>query len=338
MRRSLVGAAALMAGAVGGAVLGYLAERTVIDPAVGPATAPAPRVDRRTVSAPDGTALAVCASGPADAPRVILVHGLSLTQEIWGAQREALEPTFRVVSFDLRGHGDSADAAGGDYSASALGSDVIAVLDAVAGRPSLLVGHSMGGMAVLAGLGDRPGTTDGQVAGVALVNSAASAVVSGLGGGSLLAGVSFVRERVRSSLLGRMVYGGLDADGVPRGNDLTTVVTRMLGVGPNGREQAVELVRRLVLASRPHVAGELWRTAGTLDLRDVARGLRVPALVIGGTRDRVLPIHHSRRLAATLADVELMELTDVGHVSMLERPDEVSAALSDFARRVLDPH
>ena len=335
MRRSLLGAAALTAGAVGGAVLGYLAERTVIEPVVDPTSTEQPEVEASTITAPDGTRLAVCASGPLDAPRIVFVHGLSLAQEIWTAQRRALETTYRVVTFDMRGHGDSDDAAAGDYDASAIGADVTAVLDAERGHPCVVVGHSMGGMAVLAGLDERPDLVGDQVTGVVLVNTAASAVVSGLGGGSVAAGIAFLRERARSSLLGRMVYGGLDADGNPRGNDLTTVVTRMLGVGPDGREDAVETVRRLVLGSRPHVAGELWRTAGTLDQLDVARALSVPVLVIGGGRDRLLPLHHSRRLAETVPDVELLELSDVGHVAMLERPDEVSTALAAFARRVL---
>ncbi|HSJ46275.1 MAG TPA: alpha/beta hydrolase [Euzebyales bacterium] len=337
MRRSLLGAAALTAGGVGGAVLGYFAERTVIEPVSEPTSAALPKVETSMVTTPDGTRLAVSASGPADAPRIVLVHGLSLAQEIWTAQRGALETTYRVVTFDMRGHGASDDAAAGDYDAAAIGSDVTAVLDAERDHPCIVVGHSMGGMALLAALGDRPDLVGDQVVGVVLVNTAAAAVVSGLGGGSVAAGIAFLRERARSSLLGRMVYGGLDAEGNPRGNDLTTVVTRLLGVGPSGREDAVETVRRLVLGSRPHVAGELWRTVGTFDQLAVAQALSVPALVIGGGRDRLLPVHHSRRLAETLPDVELVELPDVGHVAMLERPDEVSAALTAFARRVLTP-
>jgi pimeloyl-ACP methyl ester carboxylesterase len=335
MRRPLLGAVALTAGAVGGAVLGYLAERTVVDPAEGSGTTTRPRVRRSTITAPDGTRLAVQTSGPTDAPRVVLVHGLSLTQEIWTAQRHALDATYHVVTFDLRGHGDSDDAAQGDYDEAAIGSDVVAVLDAHRGYPCVVVGHSMGGMALLAALGDRPDLVGDQVAGIVLVNTAAAAVVSGLRGGSMAAGIAFVRERARSSLLGRMVYGGLDAEGNPRGNDLATVVTRMLGVGPNGGDDAVKTIRRLVLGSRPYVAGELWRTIGTFDRLEVVQTLEIPALVIGGDRDRLLPMHHSRRLAEALADGELLELADVGHVAMLERPDEVNVALVAFVRRVV---
>jgi pimeloyl-ACP methyl ester carboxylesterase len=190
-------------------------------------------------------------------------------------------------------------------------------------------------MAVLAALADRSDLIGEQVAGVVLVNSAASAVLAGLGGGSLAAGVTFLRQRARSSVFGRMIYGGLDAEGNPRGNDLATVVTRMLGVGPDGRADAIDLVRRLVLDSRPHVAGELWRTAGTVDLLGSARTLTVPSLVVAGSRDRVLPPHHSQRLADALPDAELLTLPEVGHVAMLERPAEFNALLEAFARRVL---
>lgn len=337
MRRSLLGATALAVGAVGGAVLGYLAERTVVEPVSDDAELPEPATERSTVRAPDGTELAVCASGPPDAPRILLVHGLSLSQEIWAAQRAALSRTWRVVSFDLRGHGDSADAVGGDYGASALGADITTVLDELGGERCVIVGHSMGGMAVLAGLADRPELVGRRVAGLVLMNTAASAVLSGFGGGTAAAGIAFVRERARSSLAGRLIYGGLDAEGRPRGNDLATVVTRLLGVGSQTPPGAVELVRRLVLGSRPHVAGQLWRTVGMVDLLEAARVVDVPALVVAGERDRVLPAHHARRLVEALPDAELLPLPDVGHVAMLERPDLITDAVDRFAARVLVP-
>jgi pimeloyl-ACP methyl ester carboxylesterase len=336
MRRSLLGVAALAAGAVGGAVIGYVAERTVVDPADEPAApADGPPQRPRDVLADDGTRLSVLDSGPREAPAVVFVHGLSLTHEIWTLQRRALQQTYRVVTVDLRGHGDSDDAASGDYSAEALGGDVCAVIDTLVGQRCVVAGHSLGGMAVLAALNRRPDLLEHQIAGVALVNTAASAVIAGLGGSSIAAGIAFLRERARSTPIGRVLYGGLDDDGLPRGNDLATLVTRAFGVGAASSEEAVRQVRRLVLDSRPHVSGALWRTIGTLDQIAVARGITVPTLVVAGARDRVLPMRHSRRLAEALPDAELVVLPDVGHVAMLERPDVVSALIDGFARRVL---
>lgn len=365
MRRSLLGAAALAAGAVGGTVLGYLAERTVVDPAAEllPDSGDG-AVERRDVRSADGTRLTMLSSGPPDGHDILLVPGLSLTHEIWTDQRTGLHDRYRVTALDLRGHGDSDDAVSGDYSTAALGADVVAALEALAGgtgasvaaggtarqagdapaaggrevrgdRRCVVVGHSMGGMAVLAALQGRPDLMERQVAGVCLVNTAAAAIISGLRGGSIAAGIAFVRERARSTPVGRVLYGGLDDAGLPRGNDLATLVTRTLGVGPRAPAQAVVKLRRLVLDSRPHVAGEMWRTAGTVDLLAAAAAVTVPVLVVAGGHDRVLPVHHSRRLAETVADAELVELAGVGHVAMMERPDEITALLERFARRVL---
>jgi pimeloyl-ACP methyl ester carboxylesterase len=359
MRRPLLGAVALAAGTVGGAVLGYLAERTVVEPAAEPEPEhDVAGVEQHDVVSVDGTRLAVQASGPLDAPRILLVHGMSLTHEIWEAQRRELDGRYRVVTVDLRGHGNSDDAVSGDYSAEALGADVCAVIAALAAWPVVVVGHSMGGVAVLSALTARrdPVTPKGrpdaaapdgvdaaatapetlQIAGVVLINTALSAVISGLRGGTVAAGIAFVRERARSTRAGRIIYGGLDASGLPRGNDLATLVTRTLGVGADAPEEAVRKVRRLVLDSRPHVAGEMWRTAGMLDQIEAARQLTAPMLIIAGGRDRVLPVHHSRRLATMAADAELVELEGVGHVAMLERPAEVTSLIDGFVRRVLD--
>ena len=91
----------------------------------------------------------------------------------------------------------------------------------------------------------------------------------------------------------------------------------------------------VVPEGRPHVAGEMGGAAGTVDLLAAAAGITVPVLVVAGGHDRVLPVHLSRRLAETVADAELVELADVGHVAMMERPDEVTALLDRFASRVL---
>lgn len=335
MRRSLLSAAALAAGAVGGAVLGFVAERAVVDPLAEPEPDDDDAGVTTDVTAPDGTRLTVRTSGPADADCILLVHGLSLSNEIWAAQRAGLQRRYRVLTLDMRGHGASDEAAGGDYSAEALGSDVAAALDTLEAHRCVVVGHSMGGMAVLAALAARPDLLVDRVAGVCLVNTAAASIIPGLRFGSVAAGVAFVRERALSTRLGRAIYGGVDEAGLPLGNDLATVVTRVLGVGVDAPEQAVRKVRRLILDSRPHVAGELWRTVGTVDLIAAARAVRVPALVIAGVKDRVLPAHHSRRLVEALPDAQLVELDDVGHVCMLERPDDVTALLDTFAGRVL---
>src|SRR5690242_3501037 len=127
------------------------------------------RADRTAlVVADDGVLLSVEEVGPTDAPlTVVFVHGYSLSMASWTFQRQALgaelatangsRPTARLVFYDQRGHGSSARGPAEHATVEQLGRDLDAVLTARAPRgPVVLVGHSMGGMTVLALAAQRP--------------------------------------------------------------------------------------------------------------------------------------------------------------------------------------
>jgi pimeloyl-ACP methyl ester carboxylesterase len=87
--------------------------------------------------------------GDPDAWPVLLMHGGGQTRHAWGGTARTLaEHGWRAVSIDLRGHGDSEWALNGDYSFTAYSSDCVAVSDEL-GRPPVLVGASLGGVAAM---------------------------------------------------------------------------------------------------------------------------------------------------------------------------------------------
>jgi pimeloyl-ACP methyl ester carboxylesterase len=87
--------------------------------------------------------------GEPDAWPVLLMHGGGQTRHAWGNTAARLaEAGWRGVSIDLRGHGDSEWALNGDYSFTAYAADCVAVADAL-GRPPVLVGASLGGVAAM---------------------------------------------------------------------------------------------------------------------------------------------------------------------------------------------
>jgi pimeloyl-ACP methyl ester carboxylesterase len=97
-------------------------------------------------TAEDGTEIAYEATG--DGPPVVLVHGITDSHRDWAPVVERLSPTHRCIALDLRGHGESGDAA--DYSALSMATDIAAVVAAEGLDAPVVVGHSLGAVAVSA--------------------------------------------------------------------------------------------------------------------------------------------------------------------------------------------
>ena len=92
----------------------------------------------------DGIELNVVVEGPEAGPPVAFLHGVSGSLRTYGWLPPEITEGRRILKIDLRGHGDS-DRAPGTYVLERYGADVVAVLRVVAGRPAVLVGHSLGG-------------------------------------------------------------------------------------------------------------------------------------------------------------------------------------------------
>ncbi|MFN8232149.1 MAG: alpha/beta fold hydrolase [Actinomycetota bacterium] len=97
------------------------------------------------------------AAGDPAAPVLLFAHGFSLDLSTWSEQWPELSARYRCVLMDHRSHGASGPAADGDLTLRAMGRDLAAVLEAVSPDvPAIVVGHSMGAMAILALAEMRP--------------------------------------------------------------------------------------------------------------------------------------------------------------------------------------
>lgn len=293
-----------------------------------------PPEDVGPVTSFDGTALAVRAAGDPDAPVVLLAHGFSLDMSVWCDVWPGLTAEFRVVAMDHRSHGRSGRAAHGDLSLRAMGRDIAAVLEAVSpSRPAVVVGHSMGAMAVLAMAEQRPELFGPRVSGVVLIGGASSALLRGAMGSVTellrprLGSLSAVAERVdrlRKAVLASPV-------------DVGAVVARVTQFGPDTPKHVVDHV----VALAQHTASEVW-TDGLpelmeMDLRHAVPRVRVPALVVVGEFDRVTPPAAAVELAGALPEGRLVVLEGAGHMPMLECPADLERELRAFARVALGP-
>jgi pimeloyl-ACP methyl ester carboxylesterase len=330
--------------AASGAV-GLAAERYVVGRArLRPDTArlepffdlPADRV--RRVVADDGVPLHVEEVGPADAPiTVVFCHGYTQQMAVWHYQRQALaeENPGRLVFWDLRSHGRSGRGAPERATIDQLGQDLSAVLDAVVPRgPVVLVGHSLGGMTIMALADQRPELFGDRIVGVALIGTSAGALAKiTFGLPSAVAPVTRVvlpwltrGVRTRPQVFERT--RGL-------GPDLTFVVARKLAFGDGDISPAlVDFVAKLVADTPVDVIAEFYDTFTTHDKLKALGVLRdVEVLVLAGTQDRMTPVQHSEAIAAALPDAQLALVEGAGHMVVLERAPLVTLHLRALVNR-----
>ncbi|MDN3293057.1 alpha/beta hydrolase [Streptomyces ficellus] len=275
----------------------------------------------RVISA-DGSPIHAEVYGPEGAPAVVLVHGWTCSTRFWAAQVRDLSADHRVVVYDQRGHGRTPAVGRAGYSTDALADDLEAVLAAPLepGEKALLVGHSMGGMTLMAAAG-RPGWR-AHAAAVLLCSTGPSRLVAE----SLVLPLRAGRLR---TWLTRAVLGAR----APLGpvTPLSKALLKYATMGPGSAAERVAECARIVHAC-PRAVRVAWsRVLAELDVEANVRKLTVPAAVIVGTADRLTPPVHARALAAALPDcVGLEELAGVGHMTPVEAPEAVTARIRDL--------
>jgi pimeloyl-ACP methyl ester carboxylesterase len=280
--------------------------------------------ERMTVVAADGTELAVTVHGPSDAPTLVLVHGWTCAQRFWTLQIQALRSETRVVTYDLRGHGDSARAASGDYSIDAFASDLDAVLRATvpAGERSVVAGHSLGGMTIVAWAGQHADEVRERLSAAALINSGMGDLITE----SLVVRTPTALKRLQGAL-GRAFLSAR----APLPRSTTPVshrVIRRLALSPAASPAAVAFCEELVLSCANDVRAACGGTLSELDMYEAVSRLAVPTVIVAGAADRLTPPVHSEKLAETLPVlVGEVLIPNAGHMSPVSDAEHVNEAL-----------
>lgn len=275
------------------------------------------------------------------APTVVFCHGYCLSQDSWHFQRAELRGDVRTVHWDQRSHGRSARGHAQIEGTEAvaietLGRDLKAVLDAaVPEGPIVLVGHSMGGMTVMA-LADRfPEYVAERVVGVGLIGTSAGQ----------LSEVAFGLPSLGVKAFHRFAPGVLKAMGaqselVEKGRRATAdlfagLVKRYSFGSPKDVDPGVaRFAERLIEATPIDVVAEFFPAFAVHDkTAALAAYDGVPALVLSGDRDLITPADHSRTIGELLPAAELVCVQDAGHLVMLERPEIVNERLTALVER-----
>jgi pimeloyl-ACP methyl ester carboxylesterase len=268
---------------------------------------------------------------------VVFCHGYSLTMDSWHFQRAAYRGLVRTVFYDQRSHGRSGRSTPGHATIEQLGRDLERVIETVApDGPVVLVGHSMGGMGVIALAEERPDLFGSTVVGVALVSTTAG----GLDPSRLIVPMlpATVGGEVAARLVAALARGHRQVDGVRRlGRSVAMVATDQLSFGDDVPAAYVEFVDSMLSATPFEVVAEFFPNFRTLDkFHTLAALAEVPTAIICGTKDKLTTIGHSRKLHAHIPGSTLMECEGAGHMVILERHDQVNAELDQLLAAAAD--
>jgi pimeloyl-ACP methyl ester carboxylesterase len=344
-KRRGFGLAALATGAVGAAVAGALAAE---HRAVGRARSlPDPFVDEPLgllhtegldVLASDGVELHVEVDGTLDAPlTIVFSHGFTLSMDAFHFQRRDLGDLGRLVFYDHRSHGASGRSDPKRCTIDQLGQDMYDVLQAVApSGPVVLVGHSMGGMTILA-LADRhPELFGDRIVAVALLSTSTGELAT------TIAGVPGWASRIVNPAVPQVAKlvrrrATLLERNRKLGTDFAFVATRYLSFGPDVPPSLVAFMEKMLLATSIEVMSEFFDTFLSHDKLKALEVLRgIPVLISCGARDVLTPLAHSKVMATALPDAELQEIPGAGHMAKIDRYPVINAALRRLVARATE--
>jgi pimeloyl-ACP methyl ester carboxylesterase len=261
-----------------------------------------------------GDNLQVREDGARSRPAIVLLHGFDGSLRWWDAITPILSPRYRVIRFDLLGHGGSSKPSGG-YSMEHQAQLVDEALGRIGVHRALIVGHSMGGLVATA-LAARDRRL---AAGIALIDSPPNASAGQLPFIARLGFVPLIGEATRTLATNGMVSNGLASAFAP---------------GYKVPRRFVADFWRMTYTSYASSHDQDRRYLQRESLTRRLTALRVPLLVIYGTRDQIIAPTAMRDFTS-VPSAQIVPIAAAGHSPMVERPFAISRLLLSFAAQAL---
>jgi 3-oxoadipate enol-lactonase len=245
--------------------------------------------------------------GPQNAIAVIFIHPFGLDHTIWKEQQQFLSENYRVISYDVRGHGQSG-IGNGHYFIDLFAEDLIKLMDHLHIEKAVLCGLSMGGYIALRA-------------------------------------VSLFPERVLGLMLcDTKSYGDTNEDKIRRFEQIRQIKTN--GVLAFAADAGLNLFRKETLENNfekvslilekleknnPDALCEtLLALASRVDTSEYLKNINVPTLILTGEKDKeILPLD-AQYLNHFIAGSSLCSIPDSGHLSNLENPEVFNTTISGF--------
>jgi 3-oxoadipate enol-lactonase len=241
---------------------------------------------------------------------VVLLHGYPFNRSLWNEQVAALSNSYRVITPDLRGSGES-DASNGAATMNQMAQDVAALLDQLEISRAVIGGLSMGGYVTLAFYKQFPS----RVRALVLADTRAQADTEE---------AKQTRSQQAEKALAEGMAGIADAM-LPKLLTPETV---------SKRPEIVKRVRDMMLKTKPEgAAAALLGMAEREDQTELLSQISCPTFIVVGQDDAITPVEDSEKMHRAIRGSRLVVIENAGHVSNLERTEQFNEELTKFLKQ-----
>jgi pimeloyl-ACP methyl ester carboxylesterase len=292
-----------------------------------PTWAPSPEL--QLIKRPDGTVLHVENSGPIGAPTLIFVHGWGAENRSYFYTKRALSKLYRVISWDLRGLGKSSRGGNNDYSIDTMADDLAAV-QSLASTPTILIGHSIGGMIVQNFARRYAERLPAQVVACVLVGTTPTDPTRMTIGAPVMHALErplFVPLMYLMIALSPLIWLMNWLSYINGSLHISTGLTGFAGGETRGQ---LDFATLFFAKAPPGVMARGMLAMFKFEERAGLENIPVPVLVVANNRDPVLLPRASTLIASLLRMPDYRTLAPARHMGLIERHEDFNEMLGQF--------
>ena len=249
--------------------------------------------------------------GPDDAPVIIFIHGFPLNKSMWDKQVEALKDNYRVIAYDMRGHGNS-DPGIDEFSIELFVIDLLRLMEKLRIEKSILCGLSLGGYIALNAVLKHPDRFDGLI----------------LNDTQCIADTSEIKDSRCQAIISIMKNGAEQyAD---------EIIKKLFA--PESfikKKNVIDAVKEMIISTpKQSLCNTLHALAERKETCDQLPEINIPVLIMVGQEDKITPIAAAQLMHEKLFNSKLEIIQQAGHLSNLENPTIFNTHLVDFLETV----
>lgn len=249
--------------------------------------------------------------GLENAPVIIFIHGFPFNKEMWNKQLEALSESFRVIAYDVRGHGNSYSGTD-DFSIELFVNDLLLLMDAIEIEKATLCGLSMGGYIALKAMENFPQRFDSLV--LCDTNCTADSPEAKE---KRMKAIEIILEKGVAKFADDSIKNFFAAESFIKKKDVIAEVREIM---VNTTEKSV--IKTLLALSRR------LETCSTLCK------IKVPVLILVGEEDKITPPEAAQFMKNEIHGSVMSVIENAGHLSNLENPDQFNEQLIKFLEKI----